>query len=193
VLRGGEIDPATGQLDNKGAPFGRCDSCHGTANDATTGIPGRKRSEDRKNRMASGAGGNGLGDLARRSDDRSRALRSVDRQGPERKPKSAAAAGARNNRAARALGLGTSNPPDWRSENAPSRQHPRRVREHISAWIDAGSPCGCHRLSNRLQAQRSSARANGGNRLTLSTAWSNSASSRLNRGSNLIWRCYARR
>lgn len=42
VIRGPEIDPTTGQLDNKGAPFGRCDTCHGIANDSTTGIPGAK-------------------------------------------------------------------------------------------------------------------------------------------------------
>jgi mono/diheme cytochrome c family protein len=42
VIRGPEIDTATGQLDNKGAPFGRCDTCHGIANDRKTGIPGAK-------------------------------------------------------------------------------------------------------------------------------------------------------
>jgi hypothetical protein len=42
VLRGPEIDKVTGQPDNKGAPFGRCNTCHGIGNNARTGIPGAK-------------------------------------------------------------------------------------------------------------------------------------------------------
>jgi alcohol dehydrogenase (cytochrome c) len=42
IMRGAEIDKTTGMLDNKGAPFSRCASCHGTENDPTTGIPGAK-------------------------------------------------------------------------------------------------------------------------------------------------------
>ena len=42
IMRGPEIDRTTGTLDNKGAPFARCASCHGTENNPTTGIPGAK-------------------------------------------------------------------------------------------------------------------------------------------------------
>ncbi len=42
ILRGAEIDETTGKLDNKGAPFARCASCHGTENNPRTGIPGAK-------------------------------------------------------------------------------------------------------------------------------------------------------
>jgi alcohol dehydrogenase (cytochrome c) len=40
ILRGPEIDETTGKLDNKGAPFARCQTCHGLENNPTTGIPG---------------------------------------------------------------------------------------------------------------------------------------------------------
>ncbi len=39
IIRGPETD-STGQLTGKGAPFARCASCHGVANDPKTGIPG---------------------------------------------------------------------------------------------------------------------------------------------------------
>jgi alcohol dehydrogenase (cytochrome c) len=44
VLRGPERDKL-GRLDNKGAPFGRCDTCHGTENNPKTGIPGAENEE----------------------------------------------------------------------------------------------------------------------------------------------------
>jgi cytochrome c553 len=44
VFRGPKRDDL-GRLDSKGAPFGRCDTCHGTENNPTTGIPG---AEDQK-------------------------------------------------------------------------------------------------------------------------------------------------
>jgi hypothetical protein len=40
VFRGPEVDPITQHLTGKGAPFGRCEFCHGTENDPKTGIPG---------------------------------------------------------------------------------------------------------------------------------------------------------
>jgi alcohol dehydrogenase (cytochrome c) len=42
IMRGAEVDETTGKLDNKGAPFARCASCHGSENNPTTGIPGAK-------------------------------------------------------------------------------------------------------------------------------------------------------
>jgi alcohol dehydrogenase (cytochrome c) len=39
VYRGPETDNE-GNPDNKGAPFGRCDTCHGLENNPTTGVPG---------------------------------------------------------------------------------------------------------------------------------------------------------
>jgi hypothetical protein len=44
VVRGAETDNE-GNLDNKGRLVGRCETCHGTENNPTTGIPGAKHED----------------------------------------------------------------------------------------------------------------------------------------------------
>jgi alcohol dehydrogenase (cytochrome c) len=44
VYRGPERDKME-KLDSKGAPFGRCNTCHGTANNPSTGIPGAENED----------------------------------------------------------------------------------------------------------------------------------------------------
>jgi outer membrane protein assembly factor BamB/mono/diheme cytochrome c family protein len=44
VVRGAETDNE-GKPDNKGAPYTRCETCHGTENNPTTGIPGAKHED----------------------------------------------------------------------------------------------------------------------------------------------------